>query len=97
ALGDELIRELAQIEELPRTDTSVMPHAGIAYYRYREDASLGKLMADANAALAVAQARGMPAWHLQEGDGAQKASAQYIEIDGMFRVGLSADRVALQY
>ena len=97
ALGDELIRDLGEIEHLPRTDTSVMPYVGIAYYRYREDASFGPLMAGANAALAVAQARAMPAWHMQQAAGVQKASALYLEIDGMFRVGLSADRVALQY
>ncbi|HUP93817.1 MAG TPA: EAL domain-containing protein [Burkholderiales bacterium] len=97
ALGDELVKELGEIEEFPHTETSIMAHVGIAYYRYSEDASFGKVMAAANAALATAQARDAPAWHVQEADATGKSSALYLEISGMFQVGLSPDRVALQY
>jgi EAL domain-containing protein (putative c-di-GMP-specific phosphodiesterase class I) len=97
ALGDELIAGLAEIEEFPRTDTSVMAHVGMAYYRHHEGASFGKLMATVSAALAVAQARGIPAWHMQQEEAADKTSAVYTEINGMFRVGLPSERVALQY
>lgn len=97
ALGDELIAGLAEIEEFPRTETSVMPHVGMVYYRYHEGASFGKLMATVSAALAVAQARGIPAWHAQQEEAADKISAVYTEINGLFRVGLPSDRVALQY
>ena len=61
--ASELISGLAEIEECPRTEDSVMPHAGLVHYRYHEGASFGKLMAAAAAALEVAQARGVPAWH----------------------------------
>ncbi|HEX6007393.1 MAG TPA: LapD/MoxY N-terminal periplasmic domain-containing protein, partial [Burkholderiales bacterium] len=46
-LGDEIIAALAEIEEFPHTDTSVMAHAGIVYYRHHDGASFGKLMATA--------------------------------------------------
>jgi diguanylate cyclase (GGDEF)-like protein len=97
ALGDELIAALAEIEEFPRTETSVMAHAGMTYYRHHEGASFGKLMQTMAGALSVAQARGIPAWHLQAEEAAEQVSAMYTEINGMFRVGLPADRVALQY
>ncbi len=97
AFGDELIGALAEIEEFPHTETSVMSHVGIAYYRHREGASFGKLMSSVNAALAIAQARGIPAWHLQSEDAAEKVDTIYVEINNMFRVGLPSERVALQY
>ena len=96
-LGDELIGALAEIEEYPRTDQSVMAHAGIVHYKHREGASFGKLMAAVSSALAVAQGRGVPAWHVQEAEKAEEAQAIFIEINGMFRVGLPSERVALQY
>jgi diguanylate cyclase (GGDEF)-like protein len=97
ALGDELIAALAEIEEFPRTETSVMTSIGMAYYRHHAGASFGKLMSSVGAAIAIAQARGIPAWHLQPEAAAEQAASQYTEINNMFRVGLSADRVALQY
>jgi diguanylate cyclase (GGDEF)-like protein len=97
ALGDEIINGLAEIEEFPRSETSVMQHAGIAYYRHHEGASFGKLMSAVGAALAVAQARGIPAWHIQEADVTDQAAALYVEINGMFKVGLPSDRIHLQY
>ena len=39
----------------------------------------------------------MPAWHVQEAEKAAEEQALYIEINGMFRVGLPSDRVVLQY
>lgn len=96
-LGDELIGGLAEIEEFPRTDQSVMPHAGIAYYKHHEAASFGKLMSAVSSALAVAQARGVPAWHVQEAETTDQMAAMYVEINGMFRVGLPSERVVLQY
>ena len=96
-LGDELIGGLAEIEEFPRTDQSVMPHAGIAYYKHHEAASFGKLMSAVSSALAVAQARGVPAWHVQEAETTDQMAAMYVEINGLFRVGLPSERVVLQY
>ena len=96
-LGDEFIAALAEIEEFPHTDQSVMAHAGIVYYRHHEGASFGKLMAAVSSALAIAQARGVPAWHVQEAEKAAEEQAIYIEINGMFRVGLPSERVVLQY
>jgi EAL domain-containing protein (putative c-di-GMP-specific phosphodiesterase class I) len=96
-LGDELIAALAEIEEFPHTEQSVMAHAGIVYYRHHEGASFGKLMAAVSSALAIAQARGVPAWHVQEAEKAAEEQALYIEINGMFRVGLPSERVVLQY
>jgi predicted signal transduction protein with EAL and GGDEF domain len=97
ALGDALIAALAEIEEFPRTETTLMAHAGMTYYRYREGAVFGKLMATMGAALGVAQARGVPAWHLEMESDAQAVNTMYAEINGMFKVGLPADRVALQF
>jgi EAL domain-containing protein (putative c-di-GMP-specific phosphodiesterase class I)/GGDEF domain-containing protein len=96
-LGDELIGTLAEIEEFPHSDQSVMAHAGIVYYKHHEGASFGKLMAAVSSALAIAQARGVPAWHVQEAEKAAEDQAIYIEINGMFRVGLPSERVVLQY
>lgn len=96
-LGDDLIAALAEIEEFPHSENSVMAHAGIVYYRHHEGASFGKLMATVSSALAIAQARGVPAWHVQEEEKASEDQALYIEINGMFRVGLPSDRVVLQY
>ena len=96
-LGDEIIAGLAEIEEFPHTDQSVMAHAGIVYYRHHEGASFGKLMAAVSSALAIAQARGVPAWHVEEAEKAAEDQALYIEINGMFRVGLPSERVVLQY
>jgi len=95
--GDELIAGLAEIEEFPHSDTSVMAHAGIVYYRHHEGASFGKLMAAVSSALAIAQARGVPAWHVQEAEKVAEEQAMYIEINGMFRVGLPSERVVLHY
>lgn len=95
--GDELIGALAEIEEFPRTDQSVMPHAGIVYYKHHEGASFGKLMSAVSSALAIAQGRGVPAWHVQEAETTDQAAAMYIEINGMFKVGLPGERVVLQY
>jgi len=95
--GDEIIAGLAEIEEFPHSETSVMAHAGIVYYRHHEGASFGKLMAAVSSALAIAQARGVPAWHVQEAEKVAEEQAIYIEINGMFRVGLPSERVVLQY
>jgi EAL domain-containing protein (putative c-di-GMP-specific phosphodiesterase class I)/GGDEF domain-containing protein len=95
--GDDLIASLAEIEEFPHTEQSVMAHAGIVFYRHHEGASFGKLMATVSSALAIAQARGVPAWHIQEAEKANEDQALYIEINGMFRVGLPSERVVLQY
>lgn len=97
ALGDELIAALAEIEEFPRSESSVMAHAGMTYFRHHDGASFGKLMATMGAALGVAQARGVPAWHLEMEAAAQAVNTMYAEINGMFKVGLPAERVALQY
>jgi len=97
ALGDELIAALAEIEEFPRSESSVMVHAGMTYYRHHEGASFGKLMSTMSGALAVAQARGIPAWHLEAEATADAVNTMYAEINGMFRVGLPSDRVALQF
>ncbi len=96
-LGDALIKGLAEIEEFPRTEQSVMPHAGFAYHRHHDGASFGKLMSTAGQALTVAQARGVPAWHLQEEEKNDQNTAMTLEINGLFKVGLPADRVVLQY
>jgi diguanylate cyclase (GGDEF)-like protein len=96
-LGDDVIKGLAEIEEFPRTEQSVMPHAGFAYYRYHEGASFGKLMGTAGQALSVAQGRGVPAWHLQQEEQVDQNAAMTMEINGLFKVGLPADRVVLQY
>lgn len=97
ALGDALIAALAEIEEFPRSETSVMAHAGITYYRHHDGASFGKLMSTLSAALAVAQARGIPAWHLEVEAAADAVNTMYAEINGMFRIGLPSERVALQF
>lgn len=97
ALGDELIAALAEIEEFPRTETSVMSSIGMAYYRHHAGATFGKLMSAVGAAVAIAQARGIPAWHLQPQEVAEQATTIYTEINNMFRVGLPAERVALQF
>ncbi len=96
-LGDALIQGLAEIEEFPRTEQSVMPHAGLAYHRYQEGASFGKLMSVAGQALTVAQGRGVPAWHLQDEVRSDQNSAMTLEINGLFKVGLNKERVVLQY
>lgn len=96
-LGDALIQGLAEIEEFPRTEQSLMAHAGFAYYRYHEGAVFGKLMAAAGQALSVAQGRGVPAWHLQDEVQNDQNAAMTMEINGLFKVGLPADRVVLQY
>jgi len=97
ALGDALVKALAEIEEYPRTESSLMAHAGLTFYRHHEGAAFGKLMGTLGAALGVAQARGEPGWHLQEEAAAGEAATMYAEINGMFKVGLPADRVTLQY
>jgi diguanylate cyclase (GGDEF)-like protein len=96
-LGEQLVSGLAEIEEAPRTEDSVMQHAGLVYYRYHEGASFGKLMAAAAAALEVAQARGIPAWHVHEGvSEKESAAALTAQITAMFRGGLPRDRVEVQ-
>ena len=96
-LGERLISGLAEIEEAPRTEDSVMQHAGLVHYRYHEGASFGKLMAAAAAALEVAQARGVPAWHVHEGvSEKESAAALTAQITAMFRGGLPRDRVEVQ-
>ena len=97
ALGDEMLAALAEIEEFPRTETSVMPSIGMAYYRHHANASFGKLMSAVGSAVTTAQARGMPAWHLQPMDVAEQASTMYAEINNMFKVGLPAERVTVQF
>jgi diguanylate cyclase (GGDEF)-like protein len=97
ALGDEMIAALAEIEEFPRTETSLMTSIGMAYYRHHAAATFGKLMSAVSSAIAVATARGIPAWHLQSQEVAEQASAMYTEINNMFRVGLPAERVVLQF
>ncbi len=79
-LGDDVIKGLAEIEEFPRTEQSVMAHAGFAYYRYHEGASFGKLMGTAGQALGVAQGRGVPAWHLQHEQQVDQNAALTLEI-----------------
>jgi len=96
-LGDELIAALAEIEEFPRSETSVMSSVGMAYYRHHAGATFGKLMSAAAAAVAIAQARGIPAWHLQPQEVAEQTSTIFTEINNMFRVGLPPERVALQF
>lgn len=96
-LGDELIKGLAEIEEFPHTEQSVMSHAGLAYYRHHEGATFGKLMSAAGAALAVAQGRGVPAWHVEAEQKTDETSAMTMEINGLFKVGLPSDRVVVQY
>jgi len=96
-LGDALIKGLAEIEEFPRTEQSLMPHVGFAYYRYHEGASFGNLMGTAGQALSVAQGRGVPAWHLQQEEQVDQNAALSLEINGLFKVGLPPDRVVLQY
>jgi diguanylate cyclase (GGDEF)-like protein len=96
-LGDEVINGLAEIEETPRTEESIMAHAGIAYHRFHDGASFGKLMAAAGQALAIAQGRGVPAWHLGEEEKAEENAAMTLEINGLFKVGLPAARVMLQF
>jgi EAL domain-containing protein (putative c-di-GMP-specific phosphodiesterase class I) len=54
-------------------------------------------MSAVSAALAIAQARGIPAWHLQPLEAGEQAATMYTEINNMFRVGLPAERVALQF
>ncbi|OGA56599.1 MAG: hypothetical protein A3F77_01860 [Betaproteobacteria bacterium RIFCSPLOWO2_12_FULL_67_28] len=97
ALGDALIAALAEIEEFPRSEASVMAHAGMTFYRHHDGAMFGKLMATMGAALGVAQARGVPAWHLEMEAAAEAVNTMYAEINGMFRVGLPSERVALQF
>jgi diguanylate cyclase (GGDEF)-like protein len=97
ALGDEMLAALAEIEEFPRTETSLMTTIGMAYYRHHANASFGKLMSAVASAIAIAQARGIPAWHLQPQELAEQAATMYTEINNMFKVGLPAERVALQF
>jgi EAL domain-containing protein (putative c-di-GMP-specific phosphodiesterase class I) len=54
-------------------------------------------MGTAGQALAVAQGRGVPAWHLQHEQQVDQNAALTLEINGLFKVGLPADRVVLQY
>jgi predicted signal transduction protein with EAL and GGDEF domain len=97
-LGENIIKALAPIEEFPRTDTSVMPHAGLAYYRYHEGATFGKLMAAAASAVEIAQATGLPGWHVQEGAGEREsAAAMAAQVDSLFRAGIPRDRIQVQY
>lgn len=96
-LGDALMHALAELEELPRTEQSIMSHAGFAYYRHHEGASFGKVMGTASQALAVAQSRGIAAWHLQQEEQSEQHTAMAVEIDGLFKVGLPPERVVLQY
>jgi diguanylate cyclase (GGDEF)-like protein len=96
-VGEQLVAGLAPIEESPRTDDSVMQHVGLVYYRYHDGASFGKLMAAASAALEVAQARGVPAWHAHEGVSEKESAAALTEqITAMFKGGLPRDRVQVQ-
>jgi diguanylate cyclase (GGDEF)-like protein len=96
-LGDALIHALVELESFPHTEQSIMSHAGFAYYRYHEGASFGNVMSTAAQALAVAQGRGMPAWHLQQEAQSEQYTAMAVEIDGLFKVGLPRERVVLQY
>jgi diguanylate cyclase (GGDEF)-like protein len=97
ALGDEMLAALAEIEEFPRTETSIMTTIGMAYYRHHAGASFGKLMSAVASAIAIAQARGIPAWHLQPMEVAEQAATMYAEINNMFKVGLPADRVTVLF
>ena len=97
ALGDEMLAALAEIEEFPRTETSIMTTIGMAYYRHHAGASFGKLMSAVASAIAIAQARGIPAWHLQPMEVAEQAATMYAEINNMFKVGLPAERVTVQF
>jgi len=97
ALGDEMLAALAEIEEFPRTENSLMTSIGMAYYRYHAGASFGKLMSAVASAMAIAQARGIPAWHLQPLEVAEQAATMYAEINNMFKVGLPAERVTVLF
>jgi diguanylate cyclase (GGDEF)-like protein len=97
ALGDEMLAALAEIEEFPRTETSVMTSIGMAYYRHNAGATFGKLMSAVSSAIAVATARGIPAWHLQPMEVGEQAATMYAEINNMFKVGLPAERVTVQF
>src|SRR5436190_1892267 len=97
ALGDEMLAALAEIEEFPRTETSLMTSLGMAYYRHHAGATFGKLMSAVSSAIAIATARGIPAFHVQPQEAAEQAATMYTEINNMFKVGLPADRVALQF
>lgn len=97
ALGDELIAALGEIEEVPRTESSIMAHVGMAYYQHAEGASFGRLMAAANAALAVAQGRGVPGWHVQERAEAKDMGALSAQLVNLFRTALSSEQVVVQY
>ncbi|HTL25370.1 MAG TPA: EAL domain-containing protein [Burkholderiales bacterium] len=97
ALGDEMLAALAEIEEFPRTENSLMTSIGMAYYRHHAGASFGKLMSAVASAMAIAQARGIPAWHLQPLEVAEQAATMYAEINNMFKVGLPAERVTVLF
>jgi GGDEF domain-containing protein len=97
ALGDEMLAALAEIEEFPRTETSLMTTIGMAYYRHHANASFGKLMSAVASAIAIAQGARNSAWHLQPQELAEQAATMYTEINNMFKVGLPAERVALQF
>lgn len=99
-LGDALIQALGEIEEFPHTPASVMAHAGLAHYQHREGATFGKLMQAANQALAVAQGRGQPGWHLPEATtGADTAAAAAVsaQVNAVFKDGITERHVTLQY
>ena len=99
ALGDALVKALSEIEEFPRSATSVMGHVGLAHYQHREGASFGKLMQGANQALAVAQGRGQPGWHSPEAatDADAAAAAVNAQVNTVFKGGISEAFVTVQY
>jgi diguanylate cyclase (GGDEF)-like protein len=98
ALGEKIITGLGAIEEFPRTETSVMPHVGLAYHQHQEGASFGKLMTAVNAALGVAQARGVPAWHVQErAETADKTAALSAQIHNLLKSALTSEQIVVQY
>jgi diguanylate cyclase (GGDEF)-like protein len=96
-LGERMVRALVPMEEFPRSDTSVMAHVGLAYYRYHEGASFGKLMAAAGAAVEVAQGTGLPGWHVQEGpSGKESAAAVAVQINNLLLGGIPVERLQIQ-
>ncbi len=100
-LGEAIIKALAEIEEFPHTEDSVMGHVGMAHYQHREGASFGKLMQAATQALAVAQGRGQPGWHAAEATGGAAettaAAAVSAQVNAVFKDGIAEKYVTVQY
>ncbi len=98
-LGDALVKALSEIEEFPRSSSSVMGHVGLAHYQHGKGASFGKLMQSANQALAVAQGRGQPGWHSPEAATGADAAAAAVsaQVNTVFKGGIAEGHVAVQF